>query len=111
MDVQSSQKTLHRGYPIFLPYPKAILRGLSHSYTSTFLAKEAKSECKRILGSVAPVAMFCWSFYHYFSERESERHPDPIESGDRPRRGMLRPDHRTLEEHVGLNAHRLQLPG
>ena len=55
--------------------------------------------------------MFCWSFYHYFSERESERHPDPIESGDRPRRGMLRPDHRTLEEHVGLNAHRLQLPG
>ena len=31
------RRQLHRGYPIILPYPKAILGGLSHSYTSTFL--------------------------------------------------------------------------
>ena len=72
------------------------------------LESDPNKPCSALFCSVA---MFCWSFYHYFSERESERHPDPIESGDRPRRGMLRPDHRTLEEHVGLNAHRLQLPG
>ena len=32
------RRQLHRGYPIFLPYPKAIIYGLSHSYTSTFLS-------------------------------------------------------------------------
>ena len=33
------RRHLHRGYPIVLPYPRAILCGLSHSYTSTFLGK------------------------------------------------------------------------
>ena len=31
------RRQLHRGYPIVLPYPRAILCGLSYSYTSTFL--------------------------------------------------------------------------
>ena len=31
------RRHLHRGYPIVLPYPRAILYGLSYSYTSTFL--------------------------------------------------------------------------
>ena len=31
------RRHLHRSYPIVLPYPKAILCGLSYSYPSTFL--------------------------------------------------------------------------
>ena len=31
------RRQLHRGYPIFLPYPRAMVGGLSHFYTSTFL--------------------------------------------------------------------------
>ena len=31
------RRQLHRGYPIVLPYPRAIICGLSYSYTSTFL--------------------------------------------------------------------------
>ena len=30
-------RQLHRGYPIVLPYPRAIVCGLSYSNTSTFL--------------------------------------------------------------------------
>ena len=37
------RRQLHRSYPIFLPYPKAILCGLSYSYTSTFFVQVTQS--------------------------------------------------------------------
>ena len=36
------RRHFHRGYPIVLPYPRAILGILSHSYTSTFLRASGK---------------------------------------------------------------------
>ena len=42
------RRQLHRGYPIVLPYPRAILCGLSYSYTSTFLPKGPIKKEKKI---------------------------------------------------------------
>ena len=39
-------RQFHRDYPIFLPYPRAILWRLSHSYTSTFLQANSKQAQK-----------------------------------------------------------------
>ena len=42
------RRHLHRSYPIFLPYPRPILSGLSHSYTSTFLRLLTWKKCQKV---------------------------------------------------------------
>ena len=50
------RRQLHKGYPIVLPYPKAIVGGLSHSYTSTFLGSRPIESSEHLASQAPPPA-------------------------------------------------------